>query len=90
MTPSSYGWAALAGLILAILITVMIWVRSGKRQAVEASENAARGDDAARKAIEHEAVADVERRDLPGGVAGPRVRDVPGKLGGQASGPGGA
>jgi len=90
MTPSSYGWAALAGLILAILITVMIWVRSGKRQAVQAAANAARGEDAARKALEHEAVAEVERRDLPGGVAGPRVRDVPGKLGGAPSSPGGA
>jgi len=90
MMPSAYGWAALAGLILAILITVAIWIARGKRQAVQAARNAARGEDAARKALEHEAVADVERRDLPPGVAGPRVRDVPGKLGGQASGPGGA
>jgi len=82
MMPSAYGWAALAGLILAILITVAIWIARGKRQAVQAARNAARGEDAARKALEHEAVADVERRDLPPGVAGPRVRDVPGKFGG--------
>jgi hypothetical protein len=42
--------------------------------------------DAERKVVEHEQVADVERRDLPDHAAGPRVREVRGKLGGSPRG----
>lgn len=89
MMASSYGWAAVAIALLTFLILAMAWIRRGKSVAVESAARAAACEDVARKALEHEAVADVERRDLPGGVAGPRVRDVPGKLGGSPPGPGG-
>jgi len=79
---SSYGWAALAGIVLAIVIIIAVWIRQGKRAAVESAERAGAAEDAARKAVEHEVMADVERRDLPAGVAGGRVRDVHKPFGG--------
>ena len=86
--PSSYGWAV-AALALVAFLGIAIWViRRGKREAVSAARTQGERTDAEGKAAEHAQVADVERRDLPGGVAGGRVRDVPGKLGGTPPGPG--
>ncbi len=79
--PNSYAYAAIALVVLAIVVLAGWWVMRWRRNIITAVENAARGEDAARKALEHAAVADVERRDLPAGVAGPRVRDTHKPLG---------
>ena len=87
---SSYGWAAVAIALLTFLILAMAWIRRGKTAAVESAARAAACEDAGRKAAENAAVVDVERRDLPGGVAGPRLHDVPRGKHSETSGPGGA
>jgi len=85
---SSYGWAAVVLGILGILIALLFALRAMRTRAVSAARARGERTDAEGKAAEHARVADVERRDLPGGVAGSRVRDVPGKLGGTPPGPG--
>ena len=88
MPTSAYAWAV----IVLVLVGFAVWIRSAIRRGASAEAQAERETearlDAERKADEHKRVAEVERRPLPGGVAGSRVRDVPGKLGGTPPGPG--
>ena len=86
--PTSYGWAGVVVGILLILGALLYALRAMRSRAVDAARTQGERTDAEGKAAEHAQVADVERRDLPGGVAGGRVRDVPGKLGGTPPGPG--
>ena len=87
MLSSAYAWAA----IVVVLVGFAVWIRWAIRRGASAEAQAERETlarlDAMRKADEHAKVAEVERRPLPGRVAGPRVRDVPGKLGGTPPGP---
>ncbi len=80
----TWATAITALALLAFLVLAIAAIRRGKRDAVESAAREARAEDAARKAGEHEIVAEVERRDLPAGVAGGRVRD---QVGGFKSGP---
>jgi hypothetical protein len=70
------------GILLAAAILAAVWIRRGQAAAVAAARETAACDEATRRGKEHAAVAEVERRDLPGGVAGPRLRDVPKRLDG--------
>jgi DNA-binding IclR family transcriptional regulator len=74
MMASSYGYAALAGIVLAILIAAAVWVRRGKTAAVQsAQEKNARIESEAARKDEQEVrdAADRIRRD-----PGPRLPDL--------------
>lgn len=60
----SYSTVAGLGILLAGLVLALWWIRRREAQAASATELAARGEDAARKAVAHAQVADVRGRDL--------------------------
>lgn len=79
MLPSVYGWAAVLALLIGGTILIRYWIRRGASAEAQVERETQDRLDAERKAKEHEAVANVERRDLPRGVAGGRVQSRPWK-----------
>ena len=81
--PAVYGWLG----VIAAIIGFSLWMyyRIRKSASVEAQLEKEVRDrlEAERRAKESEQAREVERRPLPLGCAGPKLRDVPSKLGGQ-------